>query len=144
MLLSQGHAKKQKWMMKRTKKDDYRYFAFSTEMKVDAFLDTVTQEEKNQWYPELHKQQKKTEECGGTGRWYFVFSGPKCGLYNNYESFIAARDEDYVTGVNYNSKKATRFDTLGEAKSWIQGSRDEEGVHWGWPNPMPVVFDGAE
>ena len=142
MELSRGPAKKQKWMKKRTAKRDYLYFDYETDMLADPFLASVTSEERNRWYPDLQEQLKKTEECGGVegedGVWYFVFSGPGCGLYKSYTWFTATRDEDMEWGGS--SKKATRFGSLEEAKAWIQGSRDEEGDHWGWPNPMPIFY----
>ena len=144
MQLSLGPAKKQKWMMKRTKKIDYLYFDYTTEMPADEFLAGVSREEKDRWYPDLKKRLQEAEECGGTdgedGIWYFIFSGPECGLYKNYTAFTTARDFLYQSGVNYASKKGTKFNSLEEAKTWIQGSRDEEGAYWGWPNPMPIFF----
>ena len=139
MNLSKGSAKKQKWMMKRTRKNNYQFYDYRTEMHCDRFLDSVSREEKASWYPDLLQQRKKAEECmEGEGAWYFVFSGPTCGLYTNYKSFIEARDSEFQQGGA--SKKATLFRSLEEAKSWVQGSRDEEGAHWGWPNPMPIYF----
>ena len=147
MELSRGPAKKQKWMMKHTKKWDYKYFDYATEMPADAFLASVSGEEKDRWYPDLQKQLKKAEECGGVQVWYFVYSWPQCGLYKCYTRFIAARDVDWKKAVGWGwkvevgaSKKASTFYSLEEAKAWIQGSRDEEGYHWGWPNPMPICF----
>jgi len=142
MELSGGPAKKQKWMKKRTAKRDYLYFDYETDMLADPFLASVTSEERNRWYPDLQEQLKKTEECGGVegedGIWYFVFSGPGCGLYKSYTWFTATRDAPYKWGGA--SLKATRFGSLEEAKAWIQSSRDEEGDHWGWPNPMPIFY----
>ncbi len=135
MELSRGPAKKQKWMMKKTYKFDYMFFDWATEMPADAFLGSVSWEEAYSWYPDLQKQLKKAEECGGE-TWYFVLHGQNCGVYKNYAAFIDARDDDMKNGGA--SKKATRFNSLEEAKAWIQGSRDEEGVHWGWPTTMQI------
>jgi len=136
MILSRGMPKKQKWMMKKTHKQDYEYWDYTTEMPVDTFLwEEVSKEEADAWYPELQEQLKKAKEIGGE-KWYFIYSGQQCGLYKNYTSFIKARDEEYYnTGL---SRKATRFNSLKEAQMWIQGSRDEEGEHWQWPNAMPI------
>ena len=136
MKLSGGSAKKQKWMMKRTSKKEFSYFDWNTEMPADAFMEEVSREEKDRWYPALQKQRKKSEECIDD-TWYFVYSGNRCGLWKNYEEFLKARDGDWKRGQGM-SKKAATFFSLEDAKKWIQASRDEEGAHWNWPNPMPV------
>jgi len=134
MELYRGTAKKQKWIMKKTYNNPWQFYDFSTDMGADAFLVSVSTKEEEAWWPDLQQQQKKAEACGGE-KWYFVYSGENCGLYKNYGNFIAGRDDE--NGV---SKKSTMFYSLEEAKTWIQGSRDEEGVHWRWPNPMPIWF----
>lgn len=137
MELSHGQAKKQKWMMKKTHKRDYQYWEYATEMPHDYFLTKeVSKAEAESWYPDLQMQLKKAKELGDGTYWYFVFSGRHCGLFRNYEEFIEARDEEMPAGGL--SKKATRFDSLEEAKAWIQASRDEEGAHWRWPDVMLI------
>jgi hypothetical protein len=137
MKLSLGPAKKQKWIAKKTHKEDYLFYDFPTDMGADPFLASVSQEEEENWFPDLQKQLEKSKACGGE-KWYFVFWGPKCGLYKQYEPFIEARDETMKNGEL--SKKGTRFNSLQEAKTWIQASRDEEGVFWDWPETMPIWF----
>ena len=137
MTLAGGPPKQQKFMGKKTFKKDYAYFDYSTDMGADEFMASVSREEKDRWYPDLKKELKKARECGGE-KWYFVFSGPGCGLYKNYKPFIEARDADMPNGGP--SLKGTCFNSLEEAKAWIQASRDEEGAHWGWPETMPIWF----
>ena len=133
MELSGGPAKKQKWMKKRTAKSDYLYFDYETDMLADPFLASVTSEEKNRWYPDLQEQLKKTEECGGVegedGTWYFVFSGPGCGLYKSYTWFTATRDAEWEEGGG-SSKKATRFcSRLGDSTTRRPIAQPGEGYH---------------
>ena len=142
MAVSKGSAKKQKWIMKLTHKEDCMFYERCSEMGEDPFMQTVTREEKNKWWPALEEQLRKNAQTAGSTMWYFIYEGPDCGLYDHYVRFVAARDARYIPGVNCASKKATHFYSLDEAKMFIQASRDEEGDHYAWPDTMPI-YSGA-
>ena len=145
MALERGSAKKQKWLKKKTSHSPYKFFDKKTEMKKDDFLDTVSREERDKWWPDLKNQQWKNKSAAGVdgedGNWYFIYSGKHTGLYKDYTDFEAKRDEDYYGTVQGLSKKATLFNSLEEAKVWLQASRDEEGAWWLWPTPMPIFYN---
>ena len=66
--------------------------------------------------------------------------GSKVALYQDYEVFKNARDEAFDGTAGNWSQKACSFDDLAAAKNYIQMARDEEGVHWDWPQEIPVFW----
>ena len=62
----------------------------------------------------------------------------KVRLYQDCAVFKSIRNADYkVDGRNWNLK-GVWFPDLEAAQNYIQMARHEEGVHWSWPQEIPV------
>ena len=78
-------------------------------------------------------------------RWYMILEGEnqngekKVGLYQDEAVFKRDRDVVFSAGAGWSSKGCW-FDDLESAKNYIQMARDEEGVHWGSPEQIPLIW----
>ena len=64
----------------------------------------------------------------------------KVGLYQDYDVFKSILNEGAVYQADGRNcgLKGVWFKDLAAAKTYIQMVRDEEGVHFGWPQEIPV------
>ena len=130
------------------KKQAYMYIGYNhkVDLKNDESLNSLGKEEKKEFDEEMkniwakNKLLQHKEDV-----WYMILEGKnqngekKVGLYQDEEVFKKARDADFIAGAGWSSKGCW-FEDLASAKSYIQMTRDEEGVHWDWPKQIPVIW----
>ena len=130
------------------KKQAYMYIGYDhkVDLKNDESLNSLGKEEKKEFDEEMkniwakNKLLQHKEDV-----WYMILEGKnqngekKVGLYQDEEVFKKARDADFIAGAGWSSKGCW-FEDLASAKSYIQMTRDEEGVHWDWPKQIPVIW----
>jgi len=136
--------KKQAWM--------YIGYNHGVDLKNDDFLNSLGQEEKKGFDEEMKKiWAKRAPLLHKEDMWYMILEGvkngeKKVGLYQDEHVFKKARDEDFIANTKAHeegwgwSLKGCWFEDLASAKNYIQMARDEEGVHWGWPKKIPVIW----
>ena len=121
------------------------------DLKNDEFLSSLGKEKKK-----FDVKMKKDWEKKVVNRprmdqaWYMIVQDggkEKVGLYQDYAVFESIHNADYIVKSIHNadyiakmSLKGVRFTDLEAAKTYIQMARDEEGVHWGWPQEIPVLW----
>ena len=116
------------------------------DMKNDNFLNNLSKEEKMKFDDEIKKiWWKKGSVEHKEDIWYMILEGggakkKYCGLYQDKDVFEQVRDKDYDAVKNLWSLKGCWFEDLETAKNYIQMSRDEEGVHWEWPQKITVFW----
>ncbi len=133
--------KKQAWM--------YIGYDHAVDLKNDDFLNSLGIEEKKEFDEEMKKIWRKNAPLQHKEDvWFMILEGrnrngqKKVALYQDEQVFKKAREE-YFDPNDPNcgwSSKACWFDDLASAKNYIQMARDEEGVHWDWPNEIPVIW----
>jgi len=124
-------------------------YNYAVDLKNDAFLDSLTFEEKKGFDEEMKKIWAKNaalplEEDSWKQHWFMILEGrnqngwSKVALFQDRDFFMkACESEDQTTGW---SSKACWFEDLETAKNYIQMARDEEGDHWDWPAEIPVFW----
>jgi len=130
--------------------DMYVGYDHGVDMKKDPFLDSLSAEEKKKFRVEMVKIWGKEAKYSHDGYekdnvWYMILQGKKANGESKVKLF---QDEDVfnkerIQGVFGNwgwSLKACWFHDLEDAKNYIQMARDEEGVHWEWPQQIPAVW----
>ena len=139
------------------KKSPYYYKGFNhrVDPKTDTFLDGLRKEEKEKFDEECDKYwAKKKEDCRlyhKEDRWYMILASnevdmtwtggkTKVALYQDYDDFERVRDEEFEREGAKWSYKGAWFDSLSDARNYIQMARDEEGAYWEWPRKIPVYW----
>ena len=114
------------------------------DMKTDKFLNSLGKEEKKKYDKEMMKiwatKVKHKEDL-----WFMILEAggakkKKFGLYQDKAVFEEVRDRGLDIDRGIWSLKGCWFDDLEAAKNYIQMARDEEGVHWDWPQEIPVFW----
>ena len=127
----------------------YKGYNHALDIKYDRFLDSLTQKEKKEFKDRMDKiwEEDALLQHDHEDTWYLILEGKdeqglsKVALYQDEDIFKKARDATYVpTAPNCWSSKACWFHDLTAAKNYIQMCRDEEGIHWDWPEEIPVIY----
>ena len=116
-------------------------------MKNDAFLESLSAAEKNQFLEEMKNiwTTNRPKYHQHYEKWYMILEGTKANgesrvkLFQDYDVFVKERDEEFQKGTW--SQKGCWFHDLEDAKNYIQMARDEEGEHWQWPQTIPVIWN---
>ena len=132
-------AKKQAYM--------YSYYNSVLDLPNDPFLASLSAECKKKFHEEMMKIWKENgaKYTKKNDAWYMILEGEttrgesQVKLIQDYELFKQTRDAAYLKGTGY-SRKGCWFHDLQDAQTYIQMSRDEEGVHWRWPKEIPVCW----
>ena len=124
----------------------YNGYDWGVDMKTDSFLDSLTWKEKKEFKEKTDKIWDNLQYDNDTS-WYLILEGKdehgksKVALYQDEDEFKKVRDAEYdPTTPNCFSSKACWFFDLTAAKQYIQMCRDEEGIHWDWPDTIPVIY----
>ena len=122
----------------------FRGYDHKVDMKNDKFLNSLGKEEKKKYDKEMMKiwatKVKHKEDS-----WFMILEAvgakkKKFGLYQDKAVFTEVRDHGLDIERGIWSLKGCWFDDLEAAKNYIQMARDEEGVHWDWPQEIPVFW----
>ena len=128
----------------------YKGYLHKVDMQVDPFLASLGKAKKEKYDRMLHEVWKQRGrmykfENVKYEEWYMVVENRKnepstVAIFQDYWAMKDVRDRDYIPDVSW-SLKAVRFESLKSAKNYVQMCRDEEGRHFGWPNPIPIVWN---
>ena len=124
----------------------YIGYDHGVDMKKDSFLESLSAEEEKKFRKKMVKIWQSEDKYRGTSfAWYMILEGKKADgeskvkLFQDKDVFMNERDEEFNTKWGW-SHKGCWFRDLEDAKNYIQMARDEEGVHWEWPQDIPVVW----
>ena len=140
-----NHSTSQKFQKYVGKKSVYMFKGYdhTIDMKNDDFLAGLGREEKNKFDQEMKKiWENSAKEWRPEDQWFMIMEGKKVALFQDImEGKKAANFWTDATAPNAGwSLKSCWFEDLASAKNYIQMARDEEGVHFGWPKRIPVIW----
>ena len=126
----------------------FKGYNHKVDMKNDPFLNSLGKEVKNKYHEEMTKIWAKKAALKHNHRedmWYMILEAggvkkARFGLYQDKIVFEEVRDRDLDIPRGIWSLKGCYFDDLEAAKNFIQMARDEEGVHFDWPQEIPVYW----
>ena len=128
------------------KKQAYMYVGYdhTVDLQDDEFLNSL--EEKNKFDEEMKKKWTARTMPHKEDTWYMIMEGqtPRgqslVKLYQDQQVFKRNRDAPLTASPPGWSRKACYFENLEAAKQYIQMARDEEGIHFDWPQQIPVIW----
>ena len=118
------------------KYDGTESYDLQVDLNNDEFLSSLGKEKKKKFDIKMKTDWEKRVKMK-KDRWYMIVQDGgknKVGLYQDYAVFKSIRKVD---GSNW-ELKGVWFPDLAAAQNYIQVARDEEGVHWSWPQEIPV------
>ena len=121
----------------------YKYHDWEGDLPNDAFLGGLSQAKKDEFWNKLNEIWAKKNAPNKTDFWYMIVEddgGKKVGLYQDYQVFKSIRDAAYIAGRSKYSLKAVKFDTLADAKIFVQMEREEQGAWFKWPQQIQVIW----